>query len=189
MDRHKTKSNGRDGQHVGASREPSSDHQIDTYLSPHSLEAVWRTIWIIIGEVRDLCLDSGSTASLKSSWQASFSDTVRIVDLAWTRWCNRRHAAAVHELALHVQLSSCLATMRVLQIACELGPTKLVTQQLDQAHREALLLHVFLKDARRVPSSLGNITIPPPVPLRPRDRKPSQLQRSPGPGGMPNRLL
>jgi hypothetical protein len=79
--------------------------------------------------------------------------------------------------------------MRVLQIACELGPTKLVTQQLDQAHHEALSLHVFLKDARRVPSSLGNITIPPPVPLRPRDRKPPQLQRSPGPGGMPNRLL
>jgi hypothetical protein len=170
MDHHRTKRSGRNGRHIGESRDPPSDHQIDTYLSPHSLEAVWQTIWVIIGRVCDLCLDSDSTASLKWYCKTNFSDTVRVVDLAWTRWCNRRHAAAVHELALHVQLSSFLATMRVLQIACEFGPAKLVTQQLDQAQDKALLLHVSLKDARRVPSSLGNITIPPPVPLRPRDK-------------------
>jgi hypothetical protein len=189
MDRDKTKRCGRNGRCTGEPRTTSSDHQIDTYLSPHSFEAVWRTIWIIIGKVRDLCLDSGSRASLEPYCQANFSDTVRIVELAWTRWCSRRHAAAVHELALYVHLSSFLATMRVLQIACELGPTKLITQQLDQAHHEALLLHVFLKDARRLPSSLGSMTIPPPVPLRPRKNKLLQTQRSFGPGGLPNPLL
>lgn len=189
MDRYKTGRSGRNDQQVGEAREPCSDHQVDTYLSPHSLETIWRTIWIIIGKVRDSCLDCDSTASLKLFYQANLSDTARIVDLAWTRWCNRRHAAAVHELALHVQLSNFLATMRVLLIACELGPTKLVTQQLAEAHHEALSVHVFLKDARRVPSSLGNITIPPPVPLRPRDKKRLQPPRSPGPDGISSHLL
>ena len=189
MDRYKTGKSGQNGRHVGEARELRSDHQIDTYLSPSSLETTWRTIWIIIGKVRDLCLDCDSMASLKVIYQADISDTVRIVDLAWTRWCSRRHAAGLHELALHVQLSNFIATMRVLQIACELGPTKLVTQQVAQAHHEALSVHVFLKDARRVPYSLGNITIPPPVPLRPRDKKRLQPPRSPGPDDISSYLL
>lgn len=189
MDRDKTKRSGKNGRRAGEPMATSGDHQIDTYLSPHSFEAVWRTSWIIIGKVRDLCLDSGSRTNLKPCFQAKFSETVHIVELAWTRWCNRRHAAAVHEQALYVQLSSFLATMRVLQIACELGPTKLITQQLDQAHHEALSLHVFLKDARRLPSSLGDMTVPPPVPLRPRDKRLLRPQPSPGSDVVPSRFL
>jgi len=189
MDRHKTKRSGGNGRHAEEPRATSSDHQIDTYLSPHSFEAIWRTIWKIIDTIQDLCLDGDSKASLGSYCQANFLDIVRIVELAWTRWRNRRHAAAVHEMALHVQLSSFLATMRVLQIACELGQTKLIIQQLDKAHHGSLSLHVFLKDARRLPPSMGKITIPPPVPLRTRDKTTLQPQRSLGTDDMPGRFL
>lgn len=162
----KTKRNGKNGRRSGEPKATSSDHQIDTYLSPHSFETVWRSIWTIIGKLRELDWESGSRFGVKPCCRVDFSDTVRIVELAWTRWCNRRHAGALHDLALHTQLTSFLAVLRVLQIACELGLVKLVIQQLEQAHHEALSLHVFFKDARRLPLSLGDVTIPPPVPLR-----------------------
>lgn len=165
-----TKRSRREGRQA-VERSVSSDHRIDTYLSPHSFEAVWQTIWNIISKIQDLCFGNGSRAYFAPGCQTNFFQTLRLVELAWTRWCNRRHAAAVHEAALHTQLSSFLATLRVLQIACELGPTRLVLQQLDQTHHEALSLHVFLKDTRRLPLSLGGVTISPPVPLRTRERK------------------
>ena len=163
-----TKRSRREGRHA-VERSISSDHRIDTYLSPHSFEAVWQTIWIIISKVQDLCFENGSRAYFTPGCQTNFFQTLRIVELAWTRWCNRRHAAAIHEADLHTQLSSFLATLRVLQIACELGPTRLVIQQLEQTHHEALSLHVFLKDTRRLPLSLSDMTILPPVPLRIRE--------------------
>lgn len=181
-----TKRSRREGRHA-VEREIYSDHRIDTYLSPHSFEAVWQTIWNIISKVQDLCFENGSRAYFTPGCQTNFFQTLRIVELAWTRWCNRRHAAAVHEAALHTQLSSFVATLRVLQIACELGPTRLIIQQLDHTHREALSLHVYLKDTRRLPLSLGDVTISPPVPLRTRERKVFQL--SPGRDRMVDRGL
>lgn len=182
----RTKRNWRNGRRAGE-RSIASDHRIDTYLSPHSFEAVWQTIWTIISKIRDLCSETRSRACSTPRCQTSFFESLRVIELAWTRWCNRRHAAAIHEVALHSQLSSFLATLRALQIACELGPTRLVVQQLDQIQHEALLLHVFLKDTRRLPLSLGDMTIQPPVPLRTRERKLFQL--SPGRDRMADRRL
>jgi hypothetical protein len=141
-------------------------NRLDAYVSLQSCADLWHVIWTSI----DVIIPNGRNDDTNNVRPrlSELKEVIRIVELAWSRWWNRRHAVAVEGHELHLALSHLAATLRQAQLDYAKGKMSDDLRLHQIALGDALKLHVALKDIRRLPPSLQGTTtlVRPPVPLR-----------------------
>lgn len=129
--------------------------------------ALWHAIWAEFNEI-SRAVRHKETAPDDSTGviETKLGEVDRIIESASSNWGRRCHAAAIETVDLQSSLERLHESLICLRNTVASDKSLAVLGVLTLVLDRALMLHVALKDVRRVPPGFAKAAIAPPVPLR-----------------------